>query len=86
MCALGERPNDRELSILGHHFLAYDYGELGDMPAMERELAVGARLADELREPLWQWISEIRAAMRAVMRGRFAEGEQLMTAAFGPRS
>ncbi len=83
LCALGERPSDRELAILGHHFLAYDYGEIGDMASMERELAIGARLADELRQPLWQWISEIRTAMRAVMRGRFAEGEQLMTAAFG---
>ena len=82
LCALGQPRRDRELAMLGHHFLAYDHAEQGDMGAMERELSICAQLAAELREPLWQWLSQVRAGMRAVMRGRFSDGERIIVDAF----
>jgi hypothetical protein len=82
LCELGRPRRDRELAMLGHHFLAYDHAEQGDMGAMERELSICAQLGAELREPLWQWLSQVRAGMRAVMRGRFSDGERIILDAF----
>ncbi|HEY7134311.1 MAG TPA: AAA family ATPase [Acidimicrobiia bacterium] len=82
LCALGDDPYEPELAMLGHHLLAYDHAERGDIAPLERELAVGVQLADELHQPLWQWIAHLRVGMRSVMRGRFDEGERILGEAF----
>jgi hypothetical protein len=55
----------------------FDLMELGDIPAVEEQLAAQTRLADELRQPFYQYISISFRAMWAIFVGRFTEGERL---------
>jgi tetratricopeptide (TPR) repeat protein len=51
--------------------------ELGDTPAMDAELAARARLAEDLRQPLYLWYTLVLRTMRTLLDGRFAEAERL---------
>ena len=53
--ALGEEVRDRELVLRGHVWRILSLMELGDWVGAEIELAVHARLAEELRDPLHLW-------------------------------
>jgi tetratricopeptide (TPR) repeat protein len=54
-----------------------DLFELGDMPAWHEERARHARLAEELRLPVFQWYTPLWAATEAVLAGRYDEAETL---------
>ena len=75
--ALGEEVRDRELVLRGHVWRVLSLMELGDWVGAEIELAVHARLADELRDPLHLWYVPLFAAARALLQGRLREAEQL---------
>jgi tetratricopeptide (TPR) repeat protein len=50
---------------------------IGDIAAVDHEIAAYRRVAEEVRQPHYRWYSAIFAGMRAMIDGRFAEGEQL---------
>jgi tetratricopeptide (TPR) repeat protein len=50
---------------------------IGDIAAVDEEIATYRRVADELRQPHYRWYGMALAAMRAIVDGRFAEGERL---------
>ena len=56
--------------------------EVGDLSAVEQEFDFYSQRADELRQPLDLWYSTLLRAMRALMEGRFDEGESLALQAF----
>ncbi|HVA77274.1 MAG TPA: AAA family ATPase [Candidatus Binataceae bacterium] len=61
---------------LGAHYMHFaDLLEVGDIPAVDREIANYSRLAGELRQDLGY--EELIRATRALMDGRFAEAERL---------
>src|SRR5438552_71866 len=72
----------------GRHFRIVDLLELGDVRAAFREMELQSKLADELHQPLYQWHRAFYQAMRALLEGRFEEGEQLANEAleFGQRA
>ena len=74
---LAEQAGDRELAMQGHHWRIVDLLELGDIPAVDREIEALARLAEELRQPYYLWVTARCRAMRALFAGRFEEGERL---------
>jgi tetratricopeptide (TPR) repeat protein len=74
---LGAQVGHRELAILGQAFLLADVLEVGDLAAADSALESFARLAEELRQPRYLWVLTMFRAMRALLAGRFAEGEQL---------
>lgn len=81
--ALGEEVRDRELVLRGHVWRIVTLMELGDWVSADIELAVHARLADELRDPLHLWYVPLFRATRALLDGRLADAEHFAGEAFG---
>jgi hypothetical protein len=50
--------------------------ERGDLFAADRELAAFTRLAQDLRQPVWDWLAGNMAAFRAIRDGRFEAAER----------
>jgi len=73
---LGERTGDRELALLGHRFRIVGFLEHGDVVAPDREIEAWAQIAGELRQPLYLTDLAMWRATRAIMDGRFADGEE----------
>src|SRR6058998_3728905 len=73
---LGERTADRELALLGRRFRIVGFLEHGDVVATDREIEAWAQIAGELRQPPYLTDLAMWRATRAIMDGRFAEGEQ----------
>jgi tetratricopeptide (TPR) repeat protein len=80
--ALGEEARDRELVLRGHVWRIVSLMELGDWVGADIELAIHARLADELRDPLHLWYVPLYQANRAMLEGRMADAERLAGEAF----
>jgi hypothetical protein len=72
---LGEQTADRELGLLGRRFRIVGFLEHGDVVAADREIEAWARVAGELRQPLYLTDVAMWRATRAIMDGRFTEGE-----------
>lgn len=75
---MAQRARDLELEFAGHATSLADYLELGDIRGADAELARISVQATELGQPRHQWASGIRHGMRAMLAGRFAEGERLI--------
>src|SRR5438874_1954052 len=73
---LGERMADRELALLGRRFRIVGFLEHGDVIAADREIEAWAQIAGELRQPLYLTDLAMWRATRAIMDGRFAEGDE----------
>ncbi|MDP2710924.1 MAG: AAA family ATPase [Solirubrobacteraceae bacterium] len=80
--ALGEDVRDRELVLRGHAWRVLSLMELADWVGAEIELAVHARLADELRDPLHLWYVPLFEASRALLQGRLRDAERFADQAF----
>jgi class 3 adenylate cyclase len=72
---------DKEMAYRGHVFCRAAHLENGDAQSARREDAECVRLAEELRMPLYLWLSAVHGAMWALHEGRFGEGETLAQAA-----
>jgi tetratricopeptide (TPR) repeat protein len=79
---LGEEVRDHELILRGHVWRAVSLMELGDWVSADMELALHARLARELRDPLHLWYIPLFQASRALMEGRLRDAERLAHEAF----
>jgi eukaryotic-like serine/threonine-protein kinase len=73
---LGEQTADRELALLGRRFRIVGFLEHGDVLAADREIEAWAQIAGELRQPRYLTDLAMWRATRAIMDGRFAEGEE----------
>ena len=77
MLELGQATGDRESVLRGHAFRLWGLLELGDLAGVDAELALYARLADELRMPEHTWHTFAWRGMRMLMDGDLAEAERL---------
>jgi ATP/maltotriose-dependent transcriptional regulator MalT len=77
LVALARTLGDHELALAGHHTRFVALQEMGEMDTAAAEADRQARLADELRIPFYQWHLMVYRAMRAILDGRFDEGEEL---------
>ena len=80
---VGEQLGDREVLMYGRFTRLYEALELGEVSTMEHELVLAARLADDLRQPLYQSRACFARAALALLGGRFVEAEQLSLEALG---
>jgi hypothetical protein len=80
--AIGEDVRDRKLILRGHVWRVVSLMELGDWVGADIELAVHARLAEELRDPLHRWYVPLFQAQRALLEGRLRDAERLAGEAF----
>ncbi|MBX3023916.1 protein kinase [bacterium] len=74
---LAEASDERGLALSGRGWRMVDLMELGDVEAFERELDTHAREAADLRQPVFEYVTHLRRTMLALLRGRFAEVEQM---------
>ena len=77
MIAAARETGERHAELQASNWRVTDLFELGDMPACRDEMAHHARLADELRLPVFQWYTPLWAAIDALLAGRFAAAERL---------
>ncbi len=79
MVELGRSCGDAQAELRGHAHRVQNHLELGDLAGVDRELAIYARMADELRMPVHIWQTHAMRGMRAALDGdleaaeRFAE-------------
>jgi DNA-binding SARP family transcriptional activator len=85
---LGEQIGDKERVFAARDFLVHVYWALGDRAAVDVEIDLAAKLADELRQPAQRWFVGTARTMLALMEGRFEEAERLIseTLAIGERA
>ncbi len=72
---------DRDMEFEGHHLRLIALTQLGDFDAVDTEITACDKLAGELRQPRYQWEVAVFRTMRALMQGRFKEGERLAQSA-----
>lgn len=68
---------DPELTLQGHAWLATDLLEDGDLEGVDAQIDAFARLAEQVRQPLYDWQGAVWRAMRALLAGRVEEAERL---------
>lgn len=84
--AVGSRAGDRERVLAAHQHRSFPFLELGDLPAVYRELHAIDRLTEELRQPTQRWPPANMRAMLALFEGRFEEAERWIQTAFTLRA
>ncbi len=77
MIAAAREAGDRHAELQAHNWRVADLFELGDMPAWREETARHARLAEELRLPIFEWYTPLWAAVQAMLAGRYDDVERL---------
>jgi class 3 adenylate cyclase/tetratricopeptide (TPR) repeat protein len=75
---LADGIGDRDLALLGHRWRIITLLELGDIPAVARQIDSYAEMAEELRQPYHLWYVEVFRATRALLEGRLSDAEALM--------
>lgn len=73
---------DAEMEFHGHHLKINTLIQLGEIDVVDREIKACEKLAKELHQPNYEWHAGVFRTMRALMQGRFEEGERLAQAAF----
>jgi len=74
---IAEHSGNREMALRGHYSRFRELVELGDISAANDERESYARLAEELRQPLYLWSVPFSQASHALLEGRFEECERL---------
>ncbi|MEK6304460.1 MAG: protein kinase [Acidobacteriota bacterium] len=74
---IAERGGNKEMELQIRYRRILDLLELAEMPAVDAEIEAYAKLAKELRQPRYLWLTPYFKASRALTEGRFEECEQL---------
>jgi tetratricopeptide (TPR) repeat protein len=74
--AAARTAGDRHAELQGHNWRVADLFELGDMPGWREETVRHARLAEELRLPVYEWYTPLWAAVDAMLAGRYDDVER----------
>jgi predicted ATPase/DNA-binding SARP family transcriptional activator len=78
---LADEIDDEEMRVHGRHLLLLLKLEAGDIAGADRDIGMLSERTQRLRRPIHQWRLALVKAMRAIMDGRFDEGERLAQAA-----
>ena len=73
---LAERVGDKEKALDGRLWRQHALVEKGDVWGAEAEIAEYARIAEELRQPLYRCYVPLLRASLALLKGQFAEAER----------
>ncbi len=77
MVQLYEQSGDKALAAGAHGWRLTDLLELGETQKIDAEIEAYAEIAGELRQPSMQWMPLMFRAGKALLEGRFEEGEKL---------
>jgi class 3 adenylate cyclase len=72
---------DRDMEFHGHHLKLIALMQLGRMREVDQEIDACEKVANDLRQPSYEHQAATFRAMRAIMQGRFKEGERLSQSA-----
>ena len=75
MLAAAEQIADREMEFLAHNARFHCFLELGDGPALDREIEAMAVVADLIRQPFYLWHTLCLRVVRAILDARHADAE-----------
>ena len=78
---LADEIDDEEMRVHGRHLILLLKLEAGDITGADRDIDMLSERTQRLRRPIHQWRLALVKAMRAIMDGRFDEGERLAQAA-----
>ena len=73
----GREAGDPELTLQGHAWLIVDLLEDGDLEAVDAHMQEFDQLAEQVRQPLYDWQGAVWRAMRALLAGRVEDAERL---------
>jgi len=73
--ALGERANDKELTLFGHGWRGIHLLHAGDIAGMDVEIERVTELSSVLKQPFTEWSLSLWRATRAMLAGRLDEAE-----------
>lgn len=74
---IAERGGNKEMELQIRYRRILDLMELAEIPAMDAEIEAYTKLAEELRQPRYLWVTPYFKATRALTEGRFEECGQL---------
>lgn len=77
MVQLAREEGISELVLTGCAWRIADFLEMGEIAAVDAEIATFTRLATDLRQPFYLWWAAVFRVMRALLDGRFTEVETL---------
>jgi DNA-binding SARP family transcriptional activator len=85
---LGEQTGDKERALAGHYYRLNSFWTLANRVGIDVELDAISSLTHELGQPAQRWVLGTHQTMLALMEGRFADAEPLIsdTLAHGKRS
>jgi tetratricopeptide (TPR) repeat protein len=75
---LAEEAKDERQAFEGHVWKARYYLEIGDIAASDRETDIQERFAETSRQAFPRWTAFLNRGARAMLEGRFDEGEGLI--------
>jgi DNA-binding SARP family transcriptional activator len=78
---LADAIDDEEMRVHGRHLILLLKLEAGDITGADRDIDMLSERTQRLRRPIHEWRLALVKAMRAIMDGRFDEGERLAQAA-----
>jgi DNA-binding CsgD family transcriptional regulator len=76
MLKLAEEAGDKEMIAEARGWHLDGLLALGDIQALDRELEIYAQIAAEVRQPFYVYTLLVKKATRAILAGRFDEGER----------
>jgi DNA-binding CsgD family transcriptional regulator len=71
-----------EIALWTYRLHIADLMAIGDMEAVDRQLAAYTELAESYRQPIYIWQAAVRRCMLATFRGRLQEAERFASEAF----
>ena len=74
---IAERGGNKEMEVQIRYRRILDLMELAEMAAVDAEIEAYARLAEELRQPRYLWVTPFLKGSRALSEGRFEDCAQL---------
>ena len=81
MLSAAEQIADREMEFLAHNARFHCFLELGDGPALDREIEAMAVIADLIRQPFYLWHTLCLRVVRAILDARYADAEEMAATA-----
>jgi len=82
MVQLSESTGDLERLFQGHAHRMWTLLELGDLAAVQAEIGIASRIADDLRQPAQLWMVAAARTLCGLLEGRFEQAEELIEQAF----
>ena len=74
---IAKRGGNKEMELQIRYRRILDLMELAEMPAVDAEIEAYAKLAEELRQPRYLWVTPFLKGSRAMTEGRFEECGQM---------